>query len=254
MRILALTQRVPHVPDRGDRIRSYHLLKRLAESHEIWLGCLSDEEVSAEARRSLDSFCERHAIAQMGRVRRLLQSGSALLAGRALSLAWYHHPELARTLAAWRKETSFDAAYVFCSSMAPYWLELANKRPLPGVVDFIDVDSLKWAQYAAASSGMKAWVYRREHRLLREWEQTVARRAHVNLLVNPAEVEAFRKIVPEARTEALSNGVDREYFARPQGRLPKDPPARGVRGNDGLPSERGCGSLVRFNGVAEGSA
>jgi len=224
VRILALTQRVPYVPDRGDRIRSHHLLKRLALRHEIWLGCLSDEGVDEEALRSLDSFCERHQVARIGGTRRLVQSGLALLAGRALSLAWYHHPKLSRTLAAWNKEANFDAVYVFCSSMAPYWLELNSHRVLPGVVDFIDVDSLKWAQYAAASSGLKGWVFRREQRLLQKWEKTVAHRAYVNLLVNPAEVEAFGEIVPGVRTEALSNGVDREFFARPEGRVPKEPP------------------------------
>jgi len=216
VRILALTQRVPHLPDRGDRIRSHHLLKRLGARHELWLACLSDERIPRDARGVLDSFCQRHEVVRIGRARRLLQSAGSLLTRQALSLAWYYHPRLLRTLRAWQNEVHFDAAYVFCSSMAPYWLDLARRQNLPAVMDFIDVDSLKWSQYAAASSGPKAWIYGREHRLLKEWELGVARAAYTNLFVNPVEVAAFRELVPELRVEALSNGVDRAYFTRPE--------------------------------------
>ncbi|HKI83713.1 MAG TPA: sugar transferase, partial [Candidatus Krumholzibacteria bacterium] len=175
MRILALTQRVPHQPDRGDRIRSHHLLKRLGARHELWLGCLSDERIPRDARKILDTFCQRNEVVRIGSARRLLQSAEALLTRQPLSLAWYQHPRLMETLRSWQKEVRFDAAYVFCSSMAPYWLDLARRESLPAVMDFIDVDSLKWSQYAAASSGPKAWIYRRERNLLGEWEAEVAR-------------------------------------------------------------------------------
>lgn len=224
MRILALTQRVPHLPDRGDRIRSHHLLKRLGERHELWLGCLSDERISLDAPAALDSFCRRHEMIRIGHARRVLQGTAALLSQQPLSLAWYHHPRLMQTLRAWQNEVSFDAAYVFCSSMAPYWLDLARRGRLPAVMDFIDVDSLKWFQYAEASSGPKAWVYRREHRLLKEWETEVARAAYTNLFVNPAEVQTFKELVPQVRVEALSNGVDGAYFARPEDAAPSAPP------------------------------
>jgi sugar transferase (PEP-CTERM/EpsH1 system associated) len=172
----------------------------------------------------LDSFCERHELVRIGPARRVLQGTAALLSQQPLSLAWYHHPRLMQTLRTWHNEVKFNAAYVFCSSMAPYWLDLTRRESLPAVMDFIDVDSLKWSQYAEASSGPKAWVYRREHRLLEEWEMDVARAAYTNLFVNQAEVQAFNELVPEVRVEALNNGVDGAYFARPENETPATPP------------------------------
>jgi sugar transferase (PEP-CTERM/EpsH1 system associated) len=155
----------------------------------------------------------------------LFETGLSLLRNEALSLAWFRHRGLLRMLAGWHDADPFDVAWVFSSSMAPYWVALDRRRPLPAVVDFVDVDSRKWRQYAEASIGPKAWIYRREERCLTRWERRVAAVAHRSLFVNPAEVEAFASIAPFARAEALPNGVDLEHFRRPAGRpAPSGPP------------------------------
>src|SRR3954451_19179829 len=48
VRILVLTHRLPYAPNRGDRIRAFHLLKLLAATHEVHLVSLvhDDEERS----------------------------------------------------------------------------------------------------------------------------------------------------------------------------------------------------------------
>lgn len=215
MRILALTQRVPHRPDRGDRIRAHHLLRRIAGSHEIHLAALDDEGGREAPWPQLDEFCERRIVHTVGGARRLLEAGVSMAAEEPLSFAWFRHRALFSTLRRWQSEAPFDACYVFCSSMAPYWLDLRGRGGPPAVMDFVDVDSLKWGQYAERSHGVKAWIYRREQRLLMQWERALAEEAHVSLFVHPAELEAFAEIAPAARVEALVNGVDRESFARP---------------------------------------
>ena len=52
MRILFLTHRLPYAPNRGDRIRAYHLLHTLATEHEVHLVSLvHDDEEAAEVDR-----------------------------------------------------------------------------------------------------------------------------------------------------------------------------------------------------------
>lgn len=48
MRVLFLTHRLPYAPNRGDRIRAYHLLRLLAQEHNVDLVSLvhDDEEMS----------------------------------------------------------------------------------------------------------------------------------------------------------------------------------------------------------------
>ena len=42
--ILFLCHRVPFPPDRGDKIRSCHMLKRLAQVAPVHVGCFADDD------------------------------------------------------------------------------------------------------------------------------------------------------------------------------------------------------------------
>ncbi|MDB5737027.1 MAG: family PEP-CTERM/XrtA system glycosyltransferase, partial [Sphingomonas bacterium] len=51
--ILFLAHRVPYPPDRGDKIRSYNILKHLAANHRVHLGAFADDEVDIAAAEHL---------------------------------------------------------------------------------------------------------------------------------------------------------------------------------------------------------
>ncbi|HLZ79440.1 MAG TPA: glycosyl transferase family 1, partial [Sphingomonas sp.] len=54
--LLFLAHRVPFPPDRGDKIRSYNILKHLAAGHRVHLAAFADDagdEAAAEALRPL---------------------------------------------------------------------------------------------------------------------------------------------------------------------------------------------------------
>jgi sugar transferase (PEP-CTERM/EpsH1 system associated) len=83
------------------------------------------------------------------------------------------------------------------------------------VVDFVDVDSAKWAQYARTRRWPLSSIYRREARALLACERAVAARAAASVFVTPAEADCFRALAPEcaARVVHACNGVDTRHFA-----------------------------------------
>ncbi|HEX4607531.1 MAG TPA: hypothetical protein VH092_04930, partial [Urbifossiella sp.] len=92
--VLYLTHRVPFPPDKGDRIRNYHLLRGLAGRGPVWLGCLADEPVSPGARAELDRLCERVAVVPVSGRRRWLRAGGSVLSGRSISEGAFAEPGL----------------------------------------------------------------------------------------------------------------------------------------------------------------
>ena len=43
MKVLLLVHRLPYPPNKGDKVRSYHLLRHLARQHEVYLGTFVDD-------------------------------------------------------------------------------------------------------------------------------------------------------------------------------------------------------------------
>jgi hypothetical protein len=116
LQILMLVHRVPYPPNRGDRIRSFHLLKFLAQRASVSLATLADEPLEAGASEALQSLCHRVAIEPLGKSR-WLRAAASLAAGRSATEGLFHSPRLRNTIRNWSRTTRFDAVVVFCSSM-----------------------------------------------------------------------------------------------------------------------------------------
>ncbi len=208
--MLFLAHRVPHPPNRGDRIRSFHLLQYLAERAELSLAYLADHPTPQETHRALARLCRRVTAERLGPARWLRAAGS-LAAGRTATEGLFRSGRLDRTLRQWAAETRFDLVVVFCSSMAQY-LDVPGLAGVPAVVDLVDVDSEKWFHYARAARGPGRLLYGVEGRRLRRLEASLADRARAITLVSRAEADLYRSFRPAENVYAVPNGVDLDYF------------------------------------------
>ena len=221
--LLYLVHRMPYPPNKGDKVRSYHLLKHLVARHRVFLGTFIDDPDDAVHLDKLRALCAGvHAVPLNPRLARL-GSLSALWRGGALTLRYYHDAGLARWVAHTVATEGIDAAVVFSSSMAQYAEAQAG---LPMLVDFVDVDSAKWADYADAHRWPLSWLYRREGTALLAYERAVTTRARRSFFVTEKETALFRSLAPECADgiEPLSNGVDADHFAPDPGRPSPFPP------------------------------
>lgn len=208
--VLFLAHRVPFPPDRGDRIRSSHLLQRIARAAPVHFGCLMEEETDEKALADIEALCASHHCAPRPSLRR---AGLYALARRQpVSVAAFN----ALSLHAWVRNTvrtrAISAIVVFSGQMAPYVPDDFAGRV---VMDFVDVDSAKYEAYAAAAGQPRRWLYAREGRLLRALEERVARRADLSLFVSTEERDLFASRLASHEgiaLGALGNGIDAASF------------------------------------------
>jgi polysaccharide biosynthesis protein PslH len=218
-RVAYLTHRVPHPPDKGDRIRNYHVLREVSRHARVWLAALADEPVTGDQRTRLGELCERVEFVPGGR--RWVRGGLSLLTGRSISEGLFREPALDRLLAGWVKEAEFAASLVSASSLVPYQRRNGWDR-IPAFVDLVDVDSQKWFDYAAAAGGPKRWLYSLEGRRVRTLERELCGWAKGVFLVSPAEATLLDSFTAPGTATAATNGVDLDYF-RPQPDVPTQP-------------------------------
>ena len=212
-KILFLAHRLPYPPNKGDKVRSYHLLRHLAEQHQVHLGTFVDDADDLQHLDTVRQWCaEVHSVRLYPTVAKI-RSVAGLLGPQPLTLAYYR----SASMQAWVASKRVDVAIVFSSSMAQFVEGFAG----PVLVDFVDVDSAKWTDYADAHSWPLSWLYRREGRTLLEFERKVAAGAQQSFFVTEREATLFKSLAPEcaSRVQALGNGVDTGYFAPDDSRL-----------------------------------
>lgn len=211
-RILFLTHRFPYPPNRGDRIRSYNLLKVLAGEFDVSLGCTTDEPISQEQVKHIKQFCSQVHVADLGKWSRRIRGGVALLGRKSITECMFYAPTLQQQIQWWQQQKPFDQILVFCSSMYPYITSEAF-RDTPKIVDLVDVDSEKWTQLATERSIPMSWIYGREASAVRKLETEIGHSAEIVTLVSDTEAQLYRDLIhPTSPTVGVSNGVDTEYF------------------------------------------
>jgi len=209
--LLFLAHRIPYPPNKGDKIRSFHILKHLAARYRVHLGAFVDDPDDWQHVKILNELCASVHLVPLHPRMALLRSAIGLLRGEALGIPYYRDARMSRWTTALCKKHALSGAFVFSSTMAQYVAEseLPNK-----VLDLCDVDSEKWAQYAQRHRLPRSWIYNREARLLAEEERRLAKRFDAVVLVSHSEAALFNRVAPDAaaHTYAIRNGVDIEYF------------------------------------------
>ncbi|HEY0012412.1 MAG TPA: TIGR03087 family PEP-CTERM/XrtA system glycosyltransferase [Allosphingosinicella sp.] len=232
--ILFLSHRIPFPPDRGDKIRSWNILKRLGETARVHLATFADDETDAAHLPALreamgGSLGEAHV--EIRTTGKAAAGAKALLSGRPVSLTAFDSATLRGFVHRIAAERDLAAVFAFSGQMAQF---------VPSgprfIMDFVDMDSAKFESYAGAGPLPLRWLMRREADKLFAFESAVAARADASLFVSEAEAALFRTRTGLSGVRALSNGIDVDFF---------DPAADFSR----LPAEeRGEGPLLLFTG------
>ena len=247
--LLFLAHRIPYPPDKGDKIRAWHLLQHLTRHYRVHLGAFVDDPDDWRHCDKLRSICDSTYFAGLNPRLGKLRALSGLLSGEPLTLPYYRHPGLQAWVDA-HLRSGVERALCYSSVMGRFVMPLtpsaARERCGPQasppevrpdrmrrVMDFVDIDSDKWRQYAATRAGFfswpLSWLYRREGERLLAWERQVAAAFTASLFVSAVEAADFRALAPESavRIGSYSNGVDADYFS-PVRDYPRPEPLAGT--------------------------
>jgi polysaccharide biosynthesis protein PslH len=207
---LFIAHRIPFPPDRGDKIRSHHLLKRLAALGPVHVATLGETEADFAAEPLLAEVAATYCIAK--RPLNLPLAGlRALASGAPVSLAAFGSRDLRGWIDRLLAARPIDTVFVFSGQMGQYVPAGFAGRL---IVDLCDVDSAKFESYAKQRTGPRAWIDAREARLLAIEEARLAARADATLLVSDAEAALLRARIGSSRANivALGNGIDTALF------------------------------------------
>ena len=229
MRVLFLTHRLPYAPNRGDRVRAFHLVRTLARRAQVEVVSLVHDDQEARQVTAVRNLGADVSVFQTTVVRGYANAAVALLGTRPLTHCLLDAPGLRTHLQYIVRGRRPDVVLAYCSGMARFALE-PSLATVPLVLDMVDVDSAKWAALGDVAGWPKNWIYRREARRLGDFEVAAARHAAVTLVINERERESLLRLSPRANVRVVQNGVDTESL-------------RPLRGPVGTPRVVFCGVM-----------
>jgi sugar transferase (PEP-CTERM/EpsH1 system associated) len=202
MQILYLSHCVPNPPDKGEKIRAYHVLKHLARTHAVHVVCFARSEEEESGARELARTSASVYVERFSPTAALARAAARFGIGGCLTLSYYHSARMRAYVESLPRPA---ATVAYSTAMAQYAPE-----GVPLLLDMADVDSEKWFGYGRTRR--LGWVYSMEGRRLRSHEVQYTRRAKMTTVVTESEAVLLRSIVPDAMVRCSENGVDCDTF------------------------------------------
>jgi polysaccharide biosynthesis protein PslH len=222
--LLLLVQRIPFPPDKGEKIRSYNIVRYFAERYDVYLGTCIDDPADVAHIETLRAMVRELHVEQISKVSGLAHAALHWLTGAPLSFGFFRRAGLNR----WVEDVMarVKPAHAICfSSNIMHALMQSKQQPPIIIADFVDVDSQKWRDYVPTKSLSIRWIFQAEARRTHAQEAKLGAAATAVTFVTEEETALFAKLHPQLahKSHAVSNGVDLTSFnpdiafAKPEG-------------------------------------
>lgn len=209
MRLLFLTSRLPFPPNRGDRLRTYHLLRNLGSKHEITLlSFVSGEEEAGNAAK-LQAFCKEICLIRRPAYQSVVTAAGNFWRSLPLQLLYYKSRKMQRLVDSKVAGGSYDAAYIHLFRMAPFMAKIPS---LYRIVDLTDMISAEVAASLPYRSLLSRIIYHVERPRIISYERQVASWAEETWLISDRDRLLLAESHPQANLQTVTNGVDLDRF------------------------------------------
>ena len=209
MKILYVCHRFPFPPRRGGKIRPFNMIKHLSANHQVTVASLVRSLEEAREGKGIAPFCAHYEMAKVSHPVQVARMVARLPTPVPSSMGFFHSQDLARRIRWLLASERFDLIFVHCSSVAQY---VAEVRGIPKILDFGDMDSQKWLEYARYKPFPLSAGYRLEGKKLEREERRLAGLFDLCTATTRAEWETLEGYCTGVATEWFPNGVDSTYF------------------------------------------
>jgi sugar transferase (PEP-CTERM/EpsH1 system associated) len=214
MKILYICHRFPFPPKRGGKIRPFNMIRHFSgQGHKVTVCSLSRTPAEAKEGEGIRNHCEHFEMASVSNSIQVIRMVARLPLVTPSSMGFFYSPDLQRRIDNLLSTEQFDLIFVHCSSVAQY---VENVQGIPKILDFGDMDSQKWLEYANYKPFPLSLGYRLEGKKMEAAEKRLAKKFDMCTATTRAEWETLNSYRTALKTDWFPNGVDAEYF-KPDG-------------------------------------
>lgn len=220
MRVLLLTQVLPYPPDSGPKVKTYYVLKYLAERHDVTLVSFVRDTDKVEHVEHLKSLCKKVVTVPITRspVMDLQFLGKSLLTNQPWMMVRDEREDMQAVLAELAKTTDFDVVHADQLNMAQYALPFTKSRKV------LDLHNALWVLYKRLSETLPLtkpmkYILMRDWRLLKKYEGNMCRTFDAVLAVSQEDKLALIEAGARLDMTVIPIAIDTDE----QAQIPRQP-------------------------------
>lgn len=221
LRVVVVDEEIPYPLNTGKRIRTYHLLSRLAQKHQILFLShpnIIPEEYDEAMRRFQSLGIECRTIGRPLPTQSVLSQGLGFYGKLAMNLAStrpylvdkHRSPAMQKEIDSVNRVEHID---LWHCEWTPYAQYFHNAIACPVVISAHNVESLIWERYYANErNAAKRWYIRHQWKKLKQFERWAFSRASYVVAVSKQDASLAAKDFDARRAYVVENGVDMSSF------------------------------------------
>jgi polysaccharide biosynthesis protein PslH len=211
MKILYVCHRVPFPPKRGGKIRPFNMIRHLHEQgHEVTVASLARTEAERDEAKGLAEHCQQVMVEVIPDAQGWVQTVLRLPTLVPSSFGYFYSAKLAKRIKVELAAAHYDLIFCHCSSVAPYVEDVVGPKK---VLDYGDMDSHKWREYAGSKPFPISAGYWVEAVKLARRERLLSRQFDLCTCTTAAELASLRELGVSTPSDWFPNGVDSSFFA-----------------------------------------
>ncbi|MEJ2201658.1 MAG: hypothetical protein P8X63_11705, partial [Desulfuromonadaceae bacterium] len=137
--ILFIAHRIPFPPNKGDKIRSYHMVRHLTRRYAVTVACMVDDAADLEYLQPLQEMTYQVFHEFRSPLKMKMRAALTLGSGKPMTLPCFYSTGLQQKIDAYLEDTQVRAVICFCSSSAEYVFRSRHCRDLAKKVLLADL-------------------------------------------------------------------------------------------------------------------
>ncbi|MBN1283780.1 MAG: glycosyltransferase [Anaerolineae bacterium] len=214
MKILVIPEEMPYPAIAGTPLRTYNVLYRVAQQHDVWLVTFAATTEQAESAAHFKEFCREVIVihtetSEQGVFSQPVKLLQYLLSGRPPDLRLYESEELIAAIRSLTARVDFDVAEIVQSYMAFYLDTLPPALQRRTILTLHDIVFAKYDRIYRVEPKpgrkMRQWLH---SRMMRRWEPRYLERFARCLVMSSVDGDVLLSANPRIRVDVVPNGVD----------------------------------------------
>lgn len=207
-KIVVVLPRFPYPLEKGDKLRAFHQLRTLSQSHELYLVTLADEFPTETSLAEIRPFCKEIHIIRLSLLSKCLNITRAFFKGLPFQCGYFYKREAQKKIFELVKRIQPDRIY--CQLIRT--TEYVKHIPIKKILDYQDVLSKGMQRRYEQAKWYEKPFFLWEYKRLLHYEQHIFDFFDEKIIIT----EVDRELIPHPHNEqihVIANGVDFNKFA-----------------------------------------